>query len=115
MDQRIHKWLFDIKEAIDEIESFFDGKNETLEFYKSSTMLRRATERNIEIIGEAVNRIIKRDALYKSKITKVTAIIALRNEIINVYDGVSDELIWSILIHHLPILKKEIDTLLEQA
>lgn len=71
-------------------------------------MLKRAVERDLEIIGEAVNRIIKRDATFEEKISNAKAIISLRNQVIHSYDNVSDENIWSILINYLPKLKSEV-------
>ena len=71
---------------------------------------KRAVERNLEIIGEAVNRIRKKDK--NIPIANAEKIIATRNRIIHGYDKVSDELIWSIVINHLPKLKSEINDLL---
>ena len=65
--------------------------------------LRRAIERNLEIIGEAMNRILKLDPHFQIENTK--RIIGLRNQIIQGYDTISDENIWGILINHLPQLK----------
>ncbi len=112
MDERILKWLYDIKLSIEEINSFF--ANQKLDFfeYKKNTMLKRAVERNLEIIGEAVNRILKKDPHYVSKISEAKSIIGLRNQVIHSYDNISDENIWSILINHLPKLKIEIDNLI---
>ena len=59
MNERILKYLFDIKIAIDEIESFFIGLDKHFDVCKENTLLKRAVERNLEIIGEAINRIIK--------------------------------------------------------
>lgn len=75
-------------------------------------MLKRAVERNLEIIGEAVNRIITRDNSFNENITNAKAIIGLRNQVIHAYDNISDENIWSILINHLPKLKIEIENLI---
>jgi len=61
MDEKILKWLYDIKGAIDEIEGYFTNFPKDFEHYKSNIILKRAVERDLEIIGEAVNRIIKRD------------------------------------------------------
>ena len=114
MDERILKWLFDIKIAIEEIDNFF--KDSELDFlkYKENIMLKRAVERDIEIIGEAVNRIVKRNPDFENKITNAKAIIGLRNQVIHAYDNISDENIWSILINHLPPLKVEVDKLIRQ-
>lgn len=76
-------------------------------------MLKRAVERNLEIIGEAVNRIITRDHSFVGKISNAKAIIGLRNQVIHAYDNISDENIWSILINHLPKLKLEVNELIK--
>lgn len=112
MDERILKWLFDIKFALDEINSYFDGKEKNFEEYQNNTMLKRAIERDLEIIGEAVNRISKKDATFISKISDSKAIIGLRNQVIHGYDSISDENIWAIIINHIPKLSKEIDKLI---
>jgi len=57
MDERILKWLFDVKMAIDEIDSYFVNDQKDFFKYRKNVMLKRAIERNLEIIGEAVNRI----------------------------------------------------------
>lgn len=75
-------------------------------------MLKRAVERDLEIIGEAVNRILKRDELFIEKISNAKAIISLRNYVIHAYDSVSDENIWSIITNHLPKLRNEIEELI---
>ena len=59
MDNFIKKHLQDIATAIDEIESFFDDQPKLFENFCKDLRLRRAIERNIEIIGEAMNRILK--------------------------------------------------------
>lgn len=112
MDERILKWLFDIKMAIDEIDSYFENEQKDFFKYRNNLMLKRAVERDLEIIGEAINRIITRDKDFETKITNARAIIGLRNQVIHAYDNISDENIWSILINHLPKLKSEIDNLI---
>ncbi|WP_418263813.1 DUF86 domain-containing protein [Flavobacterium faecale] len=112
MDERILKWLFDVKMSIDEINEFFPNEERDFFKYRNNLMLKRAVERNLEIIGEAINRIITRDVSYIEKISNAKAIIGLRNHVIHAYDNISDENIWSVLIHHLPKLKIEIDNLI---
>jgi len=112
MDERILKWLFDIKIAIEEIDSYFENQEKDFFKYRKNIMLKRAIERNLEIIGEAMNRILKRDSSFDSKISNAKAIIGLRNQVIHAYDNISDENIWSILINHLPKLKLEVDQIL---
>jgi len=112
MDEKILKWLYDIQAAILEIDTYFIHIEKNFFEYRQNTMLKRAVERDLEIIGEAVNRIIKNDPEFISKISNAKAIIALRNQVIHAYDNISDENIWSILITHLPKLKGEIDGLI---
>ena len=114
MDERILKWLYDIKISIDEIDGYFEGQERNFFIYRENVMLKRAIERNFEIIGEAINRIIKKDNSLESRITNAKSIIGLRNQVIHAYDNISDENIWSILINHLPKLKLEVEILINQ-
>jgi uncharacterized protein with HEPN domain len=56
---------------------------------EKNLMRKRAVERNLEIIGEAINRILKTDSSY-TEITDATAIVGLRNQVIHAYD-ISDK------------------------
>ena len=58
MEHKIKKFLFDIKESIKSIESYLGDKRD-FNVYQSNKMLRRAIEREFEIIGEAMTRIEK--------------------------------------------------------
>ena len=112
MDEQIKTWLFDVTQSIGEIESYFtDPTAKQFAAYTKDTRTKRAVERNIEIIGEAVNRILQHDPEFK--LTNAQKIIGTRNRIIHGYDSVSDETIWSIVINHLPKLKEEINELLK--
>ena len=106
MDEEIQVWLFDILNSILEIESFVDFEETNFQDYSSDVKTKRAVERNLEIIGEAVNRISKKDE--NLEITDKRKIISVRNRIIHGYDQVSDELIWSIITQYLPVLEKEV-------
>lgn len=114
MDERILKWIYDIQIAINEIDLFFTIYPKDFFEYKNNIVLKRATERELEIIGEAVNRIIKQDSSFENQITNAKSIIGLRNQVIHAYDSISDENIWSILINHLPKLKSDIDKLITE-
>jgi uncharacterized protein with HEPN domain len=110
MDIEIKTWLYDIKQAIEEIESFFADRPKIYAVYQNDVRTKRAVERNIGIIGEATNRILKHDS--NVVISNVRKIVDLRNRIIHGYDSVSDETIWGIVINHLPLLKTEIENML---
>lgn len=112
MDSEIKTWLYDILQSISEIESFFDDKPRIFGNYIKDIKTKRAVERNIEIIGEAVNRILKKDTDFN--IENAQKIIGTRNRIAHGYDNISDDLIWSIVINHLPKLKIEVQNLIEK-
>lgn len=97
--------------AIDEIDSYFETEAKTFENYKSNSILRRAVERNLEIIGEAMNRLLKENPEFT--IENALRIIGLRNQIIHGYDSVSDENIWGIVTLHFPKLKSEVNSLIK--
>ena len=61
MDIEIKAWLYDILNAINEIDSFFAGTPKDFTSFQSDIRTKRAVERNIEIIGEAMNRILQKD------------------------------------------------------
>jgi len=94
--------------AIEEIDSYFENTDKNFFQYRENLMLKRAIERDLEIIGEALNRILKNDNSFEQSITNAKSIIGLRNQVVHAYDNISDENIWSILINHLPKLKEEI-------
>lgn len=110
MDNEIKVWLFDILNAIMEIESFFKEDNIEFAQFENDIRTKRAVERNIEIIGEAINRVLKKDETIL--ISNSRKIVDTRNRIIHRYDDVSDDIIWGIVIKHLPILQKEVQILL---
>lgn len=74
-------------------------------------MLRqRAVERNVEIMGEAINRILKIDAHFN--LPNAKAIINTRNRVIHGYDSVTSEFLWNLVIKHIPELKKDVENIL---
>jgi len=106
MDSEIKTWLFDVFQSITEIESYFKDRPKIFDDYSKDIKTKRAIERNIEIIGEAINRILRKDPDFQ--IENAQKIIGTRNRIAHGYDKISDDLIWSIVINHLPKLKAEI-------
>ena len=110
MDNSIKTWLFDILNSINEIESYFVETPKRFENYQNDLRTKRAVERNIEIIGEAMSRILKENN--SVEISNCRKIVDVRNRIIHGYDSVSDDVIWGIVIKNLPVLQKEVEILL---
>ena len=67
-------------------------------------------ERNLEIIGEAMNRILNKNA--SIQLSNARKIVGTRNRIIHGYDTVSDGALCGIINDHVPILKLEVEQLL---
>lgn len=111
MENEIKTWLEDINQAIIEIYSFLPEKRNYHEFLKDLKG-KRAIERNIEIIGEAVNRILKVKPDFP--ITNARKIVDTRNRISHGYDTVSDDIIWSIIVRDLDNLKTDVNKLLNE-
>jgi uncharacterized protein with HEPN domain len=111
MDIKIQAWLLDIKICIDEIFEFL-GEHRNFNIYKNDLKTKKAVERNLEIIGEAINRIVKVDNNFP--IDNAKNIIGTRNRIIHSYDNISDEVIWTIIVRELPHLKSQIDELTKE-
>lgn len=102
--------LKNIEQSILEIYEFLPEERNFFTFQKD-LKTRKAVERNIEIIGEAMDRILKEDP--DIKITDSRRIVDTRNRIIHGYDTVSDDVIWLIVNRYLPILEKEVKELLK--
>jgi len=109
MKLEIRKFLYDIKESIESIENYL-GEKRDFNIYNADKMLRRAVEREFEIIGEAMNRIEKIDSTID--ISSKKQIVNMRNRVIHGYDKIDNEIIWGTIVRHLPKLKQEIETLL---
>jgi uncharacterized protein with HEPN domain len=103
--------LTDIEQSIQEINEFLPVERNYIAF-QNDLKTRKAIERNIEIIGEAMDRILKTDPDFQ--ITDSRKIVDTRNRIIHGYDSVSSDVIWLIVNRYLPILEKEVRELLQQ-
>jgi uncharacterized protein with HEPN domain len=71
MDIKIQTYLLDIKVCIDEINSFL-GESRDFRLYKNDIKTKKAIERNLEIIGEAMNRITKIDINFTHLVGVIT-------------------------------------------
>ena len=103
------KLLVDVIESINSIDDHLDNER-VLDKYLSNKTKRRAVEREIEIIGEAMSKILKINP--EIQISNSRIIVDLRNKVIHSYDSVDDILIWKIVMKDLPILLEETTKLL---
>jgi uncharacterized protein with HEPN domain len=108
MTERAKKYLFDILLSIEAIEEFLEG----FDFFKYQEDLKTksAVERQLGIIGEAVNKFSKENPNYE--LINSREIVNFRNRIIHAYDSIDDSIVWAIKTNHLPVLKIEVEKLL---
>lgn len=110
MDNRVYKYLEDILTATEEIEQTLNLKGRDYNNFSEDYVFRKFVERNIEIMGEAMNRILKIEP--SISITAARKIVDTRNYVIHAYDSLRPDILWAIAINHIPTLSKEVKKLL---
>jgi len=93
--------LLDALEAAKRIVTYIEGMS--IEDYTASNLKRAAVERELTVIGEALNRLSQsvRDA---NPDIAIPAIVGLRNRIIHEYEWIEDDMIFSIATLRVPEL-----------
>ncbi len=110
MDRKQRKYLSDILSSIMEIESFMVDRPKEYATFCNDTLFRRGIERNIEIMGEAMNQLLKISP--DIQITAARKVVDTRNFVIHAYDSLKPDILWGIVINHMPRLKNEVENLL---
>jgi uncharacterized protein with HEPN domain len=105
------KYLYDIINSISLIRVFL---TEVASFndYSKDLKTKSAVERQLGIIGEAVNKYQK--ITQEQKLENGVQIINLRNRLVHAYAGIDDSIIWAIINKHLQPLKEEVENLLKE-
>ncbi len=111
MDELLRKYLYDILQAISEIEMAQERFGRMYDTFENDVVFRKFVERNIEIIGEAMNRVLKIQP--EIGITSARKIVDTRNYVIHAYDSLKPDILWAIVINHIPRLKTEICQLIK--
>jgi uncharacterized protein with HEPN domain len=93
------------------IDEHLEGRRVFIE-YKANKTKRRAVERELEIIGEAMNRLLRLNDSVTLSYARI--IVDLRNKIIHAYDNINDAIIWKIVIRDIPVLLSEVNELLNK-
>ncbi len=110
MDEEISKYLTDINRCIEHIDIFLSTRPRQFQTFCDDICFRSAVQWEIAIIGEAMNRILKIQP--DIPITSARKIVNTRNYLIHGYDSLREDILWAIVINHLPVLKAEIEALL---
>lgn len=98
--------MSDILMAMELIEKFIQDTPD-FRLYEDDPKTQSATERQLAIIGEAINKFRKAEPDVVVENDK--QIVAFRNRLIHAYDSIDNAIVWMILKKHLPELKKEIE------
>lgn len=111
MTERARKYLSDILLAIELIDEFV---REIANFtdYQIDFKTKSAVERQLGIIGEAVNQFRRENSVIEFSHSR--QVVNFRNRLIHSYDSVDDSIVWTIVKRHLPILKAEVEKVLAQ-
>ncbi|MEK6476452.1 HepT-like ribonuclease domain-containing protein [Catalinimonas sp. 4WD22] len=105
MTEEGRKYLSDILIAINLIEQFTKDTPD-FETYQADLKTQSAIERQLAIVGEALNKF--RRTVPEVNIKHAQQIIAFRNRLVHAYDSIDNAIVWAILQNHLPKLKEEI-------
>jgi uncharacterized protein with HEPN domain len=101
--------LLHILDAISEIESYIT--NVDFNTFLSNSMMRFASIKQIEIIGEAANLITQET---KDKFIGIDwrPIIGMRHILVHEYFGIDNNLIWQVIIDDIPKFKIEVQRII---
>lgn len=112
MDENILKYLEDVRLACEDVEQFFADYPNRFDVFANDRLMIRAVERSVEIMGEAINRILKREPEFS--LPNARAIVQTRNRVIHSYEKVENEFLWSLAKRHIPELKRDVERLLTE-
>ena len=111
MDKGIEKYLEDILRSIGNIELFMESRPKQYQTFCEDLCFRSAVQWEIAVIWEAMSKALKLEP--ELHITAARKIVDTRNYLIHGYDSLRLDIIWSIVINHLPKLKEEVLLLLQ--
>ncbi|MBZ9786808.1 DUF86 domain-containing protein [Psychroflexus sp. CAK57W] len=108
MTGKSKKYLSDILRAIDLIEKFTVDITD-YKTYQGDLKTQSAVERQLAIIGEALNKLQKFEP--DLEIENDKQIIGFRNRLVHAYDSIDNSIVWAILNRYLQKLKGEMQSL----
>jgi len=105
----VAKRIWDAVEACKRIQEFTQEMDYSQ--FAESALVRSAVERQLEIVGEALNKAVVSDASLAYSVPEIPRIVGLRNRLIHGYDAVDDQLVWDISKVKIPSLLKALEAL----
>ena len=112
MARSILAYLNDIVAACDSVAVTLEGVD--IDAYVANRTVRAAVERELTIIGEAVNRISQMDPEITARISHARKIVAFRNLLVHDYPAIIDAAVWAIADRDAPLLHEECTALIDE-
>lgn len=110
MDENILKYLEDVRLACEDVDQFLANYPNRFDVFSNDKLMIRAVERSVEIMGEAINRILKKESDFN--LPNARAIVQTRNRVIHSYEKVETEFLWGLVKRNIPELKKDVERIL---
>ena len=105
-------FLWDARRAAELVQQFCSGL--TVDDYVADVLVRSAVERQLAIIGEALNRLSTTDSETAAEITDLARIVSFRNILVHGYTSVDNYLVWQLVTTNLPVLLADVNHLLAE-
>lgn len=86
--------------------------DENIDRYMQDRMFRRAVERELQIVGEALMQLKTLDSTATSQISESDRIIGFRHVLVHGYDAIDPDIVWFVVKEKIPILRGELEALL---
>jgi uncharacterized protein with HEPN domain len=103
-------YLADIFESCDAIAAAVNDLE--LEDYEANRLVRSSVEREFIIIGKAMAALFRVAPSTFDSISRARRIVDFRNQLTHEYPTVDNALVWAIIEHDVPVLRKESVTLM---
>ena len=110
MTQETHKRLRDALDAARRIEQQVSGMSRVE--YDADPWFQSAVERQVEIIGEALNHVRRLDPGIEAVFPDIHEWVAMRNLVAHIYDKVDHDIVWDTVTREIPELVQRIRQIL---
>jgi uncharacterized protein with HEPN domain len=112
MPRSVLAYLSDISGACAAIGRFLDGVDYPA--YGEAELTRSGVERQLILIGEAVNSLLRLEPELAGRISHARRIVDFRNQLAHDYAAVNHAVVWAIATDEVPVLRAECEALMAE-
>ncbi len=112
MPRSVLVYLADITGACEAIARFLAGSDYAA--YRDAELTRSAVERQLIVIGEAVNALLRLEPSLADRISHARRIVDFRNQLAHDYAAVDHAVVWSIATKEVPVLRAECEAIVAE-